>query len=134
MFFWNRALLEELLHQLVVAFCDQLYQRLMRLPGTFLKIGRDIRLLALAVPTQLVGIGFHPDQVDNAAQILLAADRQLDGNDVAPESLLQRVKDAVGIGAFTIHAARDNQARCVVFLEYDQTRWVTTSTPATPST
>ena len=85
-FFRDGALFEELLHQLVIAFRDQLHQLFMRFLSGRREVGRDFAFLAFTVATEFVGVGLHLDQVDDAGEALLLADRELQGNDCAPES------------------------------------------------
>ncbi len=113
-FFGNRSLLEELLHQFVVALrhqFDQLFVCFLRLRS---HIGRDLRLLALAAPSQFVRVGLHAHQVDHAAQILLAPDRQLNRNHIPPERMDQRLQHALRIRPVAVHAVHHNQPRRLV--------------------
>ena len=77
----ERALLEELLHQLVVGLGHHLDERLARRLDRRLHVRRERVFLELAAAVGLVHVGLHRDQVDDAAERLLLADRQLDRDD-----------------------------------------------------
>ena len=52
----------------------------------------------------------HRDEVDDAAEALLLADRGLDADAGAPELLLELVHDAAAVGALAVHAVHDDEA------------------------
>ena len=110
-FFVDGALLEELFHELVVAFGDQFDQALMRGLGLFFHVGGNRSDLRLAVATHLVGVGVHLHQVDHSGETLLRSYRQLNGNHGAPEGRGQRLHHAGKVGALAVHAGADNGAR-----------------------
>ena len=74
----QRAGVEELLHQRIVGFRDHLDQRLARRLRRRLDVGRHRALGGLAAPSPANVHAFIADQVDDAAERLLLADRQLD--------------------------------------------------------
>ena len=53
----------------------------------------------------------HRDQIDDAAKVLLLADRQLNRDDGAAEHAAQRFERALEAGALAIEAVEDDQAR-----------------------
>ena len=107
---------EELFHQLVFAFGDQLDQLFVSFFGGGGHIGGNRAFLALAVSAHLVGVGLHADEIDNAAETLLAADGKLQRGDGAAEGAGERFERAVGVGALAIHAVDDDHARQVDFV------------------
>ena len=69
-------------------------------------VGRDVGGLRLAA---LIGVGLHAEQVDHAAELVLAADRHLRGNDLRSEGLLQRLDRSVEVGALAVeHVAEEH--------------------------
>ena len=115
-FFAEGAGLEELLHQLVIAFGNQFNQPLVRFEGLIFQIGRDLGLFPLAVATHLVGVSLHADEVDDARETFFAADGQLDRNHIAAKCGGQGFKHAIGVGAVAVHTIDDDQAgRLVLF-------------------
>ena len=72
-----------------------------------------IGFLALAVSAHLVGVGLHADEIDDAAETLLAADGKLQRGDGSAEGVGKRFERAIGVGAIAIHAVDDDHARQV---------------------
>ena len=130
----QRALVEELLHQRVVAFGHHLDQRFMGLLRGVRQIGRDVAFFALAVAIRGVGVGLHADQVDDALEFALGADRDLDGNGGAAETFCTlaraRSKEERSRSSLLMTIARGSLNSSAKL----QTFSVCTSTPATPST
>jgi len=79
-------------------------------------IGGDGAFLALAVSAHVVGVGLHADEIDDAAETLLSADRELQRRDRAAESVGERFEHAVSVGALPVHAVDDDHARQVNFI------------------
>ncbi len=67
----QRALFEELLHQVVFAFGDDLDEFLMGVFGGVGVLGGNLDLFALAVAVDGVDVGLHADQVDDAAEVFV---------------------------------------------------------------
>ena len=109
--FGDGALVEELFHQRVVAFGDQLDQPLVRGLGLLGQVVGNRSDLRLAVAAHLVGVGLHLHQVDDAGEALLRADRQLHRNHGAAEGVGQRLHHAIEVGAVAVHAGADDGAR-----------------------
>ena len=96
------ALFEELFHVGIVAFGDHFHQGFvggLRLVGV---LGGDVAFLALTVAIGRVGEGAHANQVDDALEIALGADGEVDGHGGASEVLLD-----AGEGARENRRARD---------------------------
>ena len=115
-FFRDRSLLEELLHQGVVALGDHLDQRFVRLLSRRLQVGGNLAFVPFAVAAEVIGVSLHPDQVHDAAQVLLLANRQFQRNHRTPERFGQRLQHALGVGALPVHPTGHNQPRRFVFL------------------
>ena len=82
------ALLEEFFHVGVVAFGDHFHQGFvggLRLVGV---LGGDVAFFALAVAIGRVGEGVHADQIDDALELALGADGEVDGDGGASEVFL----------------------------------------------
>ena len=98
----QRALVEILLHQGVVAFGHHLDQRFVGLLRRFRHIAGNLALFALAVSVGRVGVGFHLHQVDDTFEIALDAEGELDGNSCPSENRLYTFQRSVETGAFAI--------------------------------
>ena len=114
-FFGDCPLLEELFHQLVVAFGDQLDQFFVRFLRGRGQVGGDLCFFPLAIAAEFVGIGLHLHQVDDAAETFFLADRELQGNNRAPESTVQGFENSLSVGAISIHSADYDDARQIDF-------------------
>ena len=107
----QRALVEELLQQGVVAFGHHLDQGFVGLLGGVGQVAGDVAFLALAAAARLVGVGLHADQVDDAAEIALGAEGQLDGDGGAAEILLDAGQRPLEAGALAVQLVDDDGAR-----------------------
>ena len=77
---------EILLEDLVVRLADLLDQLLAEVLRFLQHVGRDVADDVVgAHRLVLVGDRLHPDEIDDAEELVLAADRQLDRDRVAPE-------------------------------------------------
>ena len=109
---------EVLLQQRLVGLGDRLEQLGAVLVGLLLQLGRDVdglvglAELGLAAPH----LGVHLDQVDDALEVTLRADRQLDRNDVGAEALFHRAHREVEVGADLVHLVDEADARHVVLV------------------
>ena len=79
------ALLEEQVHQFLVALGDHLHERGARFLGRFLHLLGDVAGLALAVAVELVGVGLHREEVDDTLEVVSGADGQLHGHRLTAE-------------------------------------------------
>ena len=79
----QRPGLEELFHQGVVGLGDHLNQRVARRCRGVGQLGRNRALGRLTASVGGVGPRFHPDEVDDAAEVFLLADWHLDRDDGA---------------------------------------------------
>ena len=109
------ALVEILLHALVIHRQRGVEQVLAVLGRLLLEVGRD--LLVVELGAQFAAFpddGLHLDQVDHADERVLDADRQLQGQRHDVELLLQRVERPVEIGAGAVELVDEDDARHVV--------------------
>jgi hypothetical protein len=110
------SLLEELLHQRVIALGHLLDQLLAPRLGIALEVRRDVDDVELSGAVGVVLVRLHGDEIDHAAEVLLFADRQLDRHDVLAELLLQGLQRARERRAVAIHLVHDDEARQRVLL------------------
>ena len=106
----QRALVEELLHEGVVALGDHLDQRFVRVLSGLGKVGRDVALFALAIAIGRVGVGLHTDEVDHTFEFALGADGDLDGDGGAAEVGLHTFEGAIEGGALAIELINNDGA------------------------
>ena len=107
---------EVLLHELVVLFGAGLEQLLAILLRLILHVVRDSDLILDLAEIVLIDDGFHLDEIDDALERILSADRQLDGNRVRLEALMHHLDDVVKICAGDVHLVDIRHTRNVVFL------------------
>ena len=79
-------------------------------------VRRDLRLFAFSISAQFIRVGLHAYEIDDAAQILLTADGQCDGNHIPAKRVDQRLQHALGICPVAVHAVHHNEPRSLVFL------------------
>ena len=105
---------EVLHHQLVVALGDGLEEGVPVLGHLLDHVGRDLR--ALAGGAQVVGVDDRllADQVDDALEVALGADRQLDANRVGAEACADAGHRRVEVGADAVHLVDEADAWHVV--------------------
>jgi hypothetical protein len=92
--------LQVALHQRLGVLRDLVHQLLAVLLGGVGELVRDRDLGAVALGVVLVGL--HVDEVDEAGELVLGADRDLRGDDVRPEGLLQRVERPEEVRPLTV--------------------------------
>src|SRR5579871_6207843 len=119
---WNQVLLrdrtrvEEFLHEFILAFGDDLHQSFMSFLAGSLHICRYGAFFALTAAAHFIGIGLHGYQVHDTLEILLRTDRELNGDHLPPESVLQTFERHLVIGSLTVHAAhRDDPGQFDLF-------------------
>ena len=103
--------LEELLHELFVAFRDHLDQRFARAVD---RRGHVAGHGPFGVGTALVGLEderLSRDQIDDAAEVLLFPDGQLNRDDGAAARVAQRRQRAIEAGAFAVHPIEHDETR-----------------------
>src|SRR4051812_6629269 len=113
---------EVLLEQRVVGLGDRLHQLVAVLLGPLAQVGRDLLdlvggaeghvALRVAGPDQ----GAHVDEVDDADEVALRADGQLDDQRLRAEALDDGVDRVVKVGAELVHLVDEADARHVVLV------------------
>ena len=111
----QRALVEELFHQLVFAFGDELDESFVAGLGVGSERGGNFSGdFAAAVAAGSVGVGLHGDEIDDAVKALRVGDGQLDGNTVAAPAVLQivdeRAQAAFAAGLGVVHLIDEDDA------------------------
>ena len=107
---------EVLLHEFFVRLCNGLNQLLAVLLSLFLEVLRDLLVgwlctgLDLAAP----GDGLHVQQVNNAVEVILSADRQLHNERLSAQALNDRVNGVVEVCAQLVHLVDEADTRNVV--------------------
>ena len=106
---------EELAHQLVIAFGDEFDEGFVRGFGLLGHVGGDLFDAGASVAADLIVVGLHLDEIDDALEVLFGSDGELDGDDVAAEGGGERLHDALEVGALAVHAGADDDAGQVEF-------------------
>ena len=112
------ALLEVFLHQLLVALGDHLDELPAALVGLVLEVGGDVLFDELSAFVLLVDERFAVDEVDDASEVPLLADRNLDGHGLTAEELLDRLERPVEAGVLPVHLADDDDSGKPVLFEH----------------
>ncbi len=111
LFLGEPALLEEALHERVVALGDLFDELLARLIRLLAQVRGDLLDAQFSGPVRLVPVQLHRDEIDRAAEVLLLADRDLDRDDALPELPLERLDRAFSGGALAVHFVDDEHRR-----------------------
>ena len=111
--------LEVLLEQLLVGLGDLVEQLGTILLSLVLQVGRDVD--GVVVGTQIAGnvvpdVGLHADQVDDAGEVVLSADRQLDDQRGRAQLGLDGVDGVVEVSAELIHLVDEADTRNAVLV------------------
>ena len=112
-FFSDGAFIEELFHQLVFAFGNNLHQLFVGFLGRGFQIGGNGAFFAFAVAAHFVGVSLHGDQIDHAFQALFTADGNLHRDHQAAKGVDQAFQRGFPVGALAVHAAHADHARQV---------------------
>ena len=104
---------EELLEELVVGLGDGLDELAARLVGGRREVGRDVALGGLLA---LVDVSLHAEQIDDALEVVLAADGDLDGHDLRAEGLAQALDGEREVGALAVEHVAEEDAREAAFV------------------
>ena len=107
----ERAFVEELLEQRVVAFGDHLDERIVRLLSRLGHGRGDFFFLSLAVAVGGVRVSLHGQQVHHAAEVALAAYGQLDGHRGPPEVGVNALQGALETGPLAVQLVDDHRPR-----------------------
>ena len=102
--------LEVLLHQRLVGLHDLVEQLLAVLLDEVGHLVRDRPRLGLGAPVR-ARVGAHVEDVDDPRQLVLGADRQLDGDAAGRELLLHLAQRAEEVGPFAVEHVDEEDAR-----------------------
>ena len=102
------------MRQLVVHLGDGLDHPVAMLLGLGLELRRDVHDVDLVAEVVAVVDGLHLDQVDDALELVLATDRDLDRHRVRAEALLDGVDAAPEVGAGPVELVDEAEARYAV--------------------
>ena len=105
-----------LLHEAVVNFCNCFQQLLTVLLGKLLHIFRNSNLIGYLAQVILIHDGFHLDEVNDALEIILCADWQLDSNCIGVQTLLHHLDYIIEICTGNIHLIYISHTRYIIFL------------------
>ena len=112
------AVLEELVHELVVGFGSGFHELLVVFLGLVLEVVRDLGGVVLGA--ELLGavphVGLHLNQVDNAGEVVLGTDRQLHHDRSSAQLLLDGVDGVVEVRAELVHLVDEADTRNAVLV------------------
>ena len=100
----------------VVVVGDLLQQVLARGRGGFGEVLGDLDVFLFGAELVLVDDRLHRDEVDDALEVALGADRQLDRHGVGAEAIDHRLHALVEVGADAVHLVDVGDARDVVLV------------------
>src|SRR6059058_1118244 len=103
---------EVALHQALVGLDDGVEQFRVVLVDLRLELGRNLHRLTLAL-TLGTHVRAHVQEVDDARELVLCPDRQVDRDAVLAQLLLQRAEHAEEIGALAVEHVHEQNARQV---------------------
>ena len=110
---------EVLLHQVIVDVRDRLEQLVARLGRGVGVLGGDVddlELRTFGVVVERPHDGLHRDEVDDAAEVALRTDRQLDDGGYRVEAVAHHVDAALEVGADAVHLVDEAETRDVVLV------------------
>ena len=109
--------LEVLVQQLLVALGRRLDHLLAVLLALLEHVRRDVAVLEAHALRRVVPVDrLHADQVDDALEVVLGADRQLHRHGVAPQAGLDLLDAAQEVGARAVHLVDERDARHAVLV------------------
>ena len=79
-------------------------------------IRRNFFLAHILAQIIVEDIRLHLNEIDNAAECILLANRQLDGNCIALEAFVHHLQDIVEIGTHHVHLVDVNKTRDMIFI------------------
>ena len=108
--------LEVSLHQLVVELCNLLEKVLSVLLSLIQHIGRDLFYTHILAHIIVINVCIHLNEVDDSLEISLSADRELNRNSVALESVVHHLNNIVEVCAHDIHLVDISHSGYMVFI------------------
>jgi len=110
------------LHDLVVEIGDGLKELRAVLFGLSAHILGDLLDAHILAKIVVVDVRLHLEQVDDAAEVRLGADRQLDRNSVAAQALVHHVDNVVEVRAHDVHLVDVDHAGNIVVVSLSPDR------------
>ena len=111
------ALLEVLVHELFGRFRGGLHHLLAPLLRLFRHVGGDVLRLVLHALRAVVPVDrLHPDEIDDALELVLGTDRQLNGDRVGLQPGLDLLEHAHEVGAGAVHLVDEDETRNAVLV------------------
>ena len=107
---------EVFFHQLFILLGDMLDKLFTVFLCQLFHIVRDRLTADILAKVVIIDFCIHFDQVDNALKGVLTADRQLNRNGVALETLIDHIQHAVEVRAHNVHFIDINHTRNMVFV------------------
>ena len=114
---------EILIHDVVVLLGNMLDHFDVIFLGDLLHVLRDLFAADILAEIVVVDIGLHLHEVDDALKGVLAADRKLNRDSIALESVLHHLHDAVEVGAHDVHLVDIGHTRNLIFLSLTPNRF-----------
>jgi hypothetical protein len=102
--------LQVVLHQLVGVLGDLVHELVAVLLGLLAQVVGDLDLLGVVLGVALVFVRLHVDEVDDATDLVLRADRDLGGHGVRAEGLLELVEAAEEVGSLAVEHVHEDEA------------------------
>ena len=109
-------IVKELLHQSVVLLSNVFHQFLVIFLSLFLQVIRNFFHTDVLAQVIIVNISLHLNQVDDALEFVLRADRQLNRNSVALQTLVHHVDYVVEVSAHDVHFIDINHTRNLILI------------------
>ena len=111
------GILQHLLHDTVVDIGQSLEHRLTPLLSLLEELGGDLLHLVVCSHGLIVPVdGTHADQVDDALEVLLRTDGQLDWHCIGTEHITHRLDSLQEVGAATVHLIDVAETRHAILL------------------
>ena len=114
---------EILIHDVVVLLGNMLDHFDVIFLGDLLHVLRDLFAADILAEIVVVDIGLHLHEVDDALKGVLAADRKLNRDSIALESVLHHLHDTVEVGAHDVHLVDIGHTRNLIFLSLTPNRF-----------
>ena len=112
----NFFIVKEFFHQSVILLCNVFHQALVIFFSLFLHVIRDFFHADIFSQIIIVYISLHFYQVNDALELVLSADRQLNRNSITLQSLVHHINDTVEIRAHDIHLVDINHTRNLILI------------------
>ena len=82
----------------------------------------DFLLSDILAQIVIIDLGFHPNQIDDPAEEILLADRQLDRDGIALKAFMHHLHDAIEVGAEDIHLVDECHSRNLILVRLSPNR------------